>query len=132
MQISDVALWVTTGTALLVAVGGLFQQWRTMRDSAGTPKLTEAQTDTQVVTAEQMKNEIKRQTQEGNIWRDLRILDLERWGDAMRPYLSARDRREDQMLELIREDRARCGLPMPEIAPLPPAPPYPEPRPLPA
>lgn len=111
----------TAATAIVIAGAGV------LRDRK-TPVLQQAQADGAVIDAEAVKAEVKRANNELNVQRDLRILDLERWGDRMRPWTSAVKARDDVMCDLIREDRRALNLPMPEIAPLPDAPEFPPPR----
>lgn len=116
MHWNEIALALSPLAALIVAV------WAVIRERR-KPQLDEAQID-------QVKNEIKRTNEEFNLRRDRRILDLENWGDNMRPWASAMMRRDDVMCNLIKEDRTRLGLPMPDIEPLPPMPEFPKPQPL--
>jgi hypothetical protein len=122
---SELILWITTGLALLVGLAGIIKDRR-------TPELNQAQATSALADSDQVKAEIKRLSEQSNMARDLRILDLEKWGDAMRPWASSVMRRDNQMLELIKEDRVRCNLPMPELEPLMPYPEFPAPRPLPS
>lgn len=116
MQIDQLVTIAATSGAIIASIAAVVQSRR-------KPKLDDANID-------QIKRTVAKADKELNLARDLRILDLERWGDAMRPWASAVAYRDDQMIDLIREDRERCKLPMPEIPPLPPMPEFPVPRPL--
>jgi hypothetical protein len=84
------------------------------------------------VSAEQISVQVKKDNNSLNLARDRRVLDLERWADAMRPAMRSRDDRLDVLSRLIAEDHVALGRPVPELPPLPPWPEFPEPRPLPA
>lgn len=116
-------LYATTLLAIITAIAAIVKDRR-------KPDLDAAAIESTVINSAKVKAEIKSRAQQENFRRDLRILDLEEWGEQVRPYLSQVAERDNQMLTLIREDRVRCKLPMPDIAPLPPPPPFPKPQPL--
>lgn len=125
MPIDRIVLITVTLLSIATAVAAMIRDRK-------VPELTVAQATASLVSSDQVKAEIKRMSEQSNMSRDLRILDLENWGDKIRPFLSKVVARDNMLLTLIREDRVRCNLPMPDIAPLEEPPPFPEPRPMPA
>lgn len=123
MSLSEVLPTLAATVAVLVAIAGVIANRR-------KPALDEAQATSALVNSDSVKVQIKRMSDESNIRRDLRILDLEQWADLMRPWASRAKERDDMVFELIREDRKRMGLDMPFIPALPPVPAFPPPRPL--
>ncbi|MGA5467192.1 hypothetical protein [Mycobacterium sp. NPDC050041] len=115
-----VAEWLQIGgvvSAILIAVLAYIQNRR-------KPKLDEEQTKA-------IKNEVAKTSHDLNLARDLRTLDLEVWGDAMRPWASAMTRRDEMMMHLLADAYERLEMPMPPVEPLPPMPKFPTPRPIP-
>jgi adenylate kinase len=118
--------WFSVSTAVLavaVAVAGIVRDRR-------KPELDAAQAESAIVNSSSVKQQIKRMSDESNMRRDLRILDLENWADLMRPWASRAKERDDLIFDTIREDRRRLGLEMPHFPALPPVPAFPPPRPL--
>lgn len=116
-----------SGTSIISCVGAVILTINNRRK----PVLDTATAQKAFVDSDAVKQEIKRMSEESNIRRDLRILDLENWGEDMRPWVFAIKERNDVLYALIREDRKMLGLDMPDIPPLPPTPIFPPPRPLP-
>lgn len=120
MSLTEWGLLVTTAIAVVTAVAAVFRDRK-------KPVLDEAQAESALVNSESVKMQIKKMSDESNIRRDLRILDLEKWADAAAPWMSLAIDRFNLICRLLREDREKLGLPMPEID-LPPAPERPAPR----
>lgn len=116
--------WVSISAAAIAIAGAFAGIVRDRRK----PALDEAQATSALVNSDSVKAQIKRMSDESNIRRDLRILDLEQWADLMRPWASRAKERDDICFDLIREDRKRLGLDMPYIPELPPVPTFPPPR----
>lgn len=123
MSTTEYLSFAAAVVAIGVAIAGAVKDRR-------KPVLDAAQAESAIVNSDSVKQQIKRMSDESNMRRDLRILDLEQWGDRVRPYLRIVAQRFDELCDLIREDREKLDLPMPNIEPLPPAPEMPPPRPL--
>ena len=123
MGLDNVVLTVTTTLAIVTAIAAVVKDRR-------KPVLDEAQAQQAIVNSDAVKAEIRRMSEMSNLQRDLRILDLERWGDEMRPWASSVVHEFEKLCELMREDREALGLEMPEIHIQRP-PPFPPPRPVP-
>lgn len=123
MPTTEIGLWVTATVALLGAV------WAIVRDRR-KPQLDAAQAENTLVNSDAVKAEIKRQSDESNLRRDLRVLDLENWAwEKVRPWGRHVVVTFEKMCDLMREDRTALGLEMPEIH-LDEFPEMPPPRPL--
>lgn len=116
MHLNEIALVLSPLAAVIIAV------WAIVRERK-KPQLDEAQID-------QVKAELRKDDVMFNLHRDRRILALERWGDNMRGWVSGLRRRDEQMINLIREERERCGLDMPPVEPFPEPPEFPTPEPI--
>lgn len=93
------------------------------------PELDSAQAESAIVNSSSVKLQIKKMSDESNNRRDLRILDLENWGDDMRAWGREVRATFDKICDLMREDRRALNLEMPEIH-LSEPPEFPPPRPL--
>lgn len=111
----------TEAALILTALGSLGLAVWTVVKERRKPQLDEAQTAA-------VRAEVQKSDRSLNLWRDRRILDLESWGDHMRPWASAMDRRDEQMMVLITTAYERLGWPVPAIEPKPAMPKFPEPR----
>lgn len=111
----------TAATAVLIAIAAV------VRDRK-TPVLTQAQADGVRIDAEAVKAEVKRANTALNVGRDLRILDLEKWADRMRPTIYRIKERDDVMCTLIKSAYAHMEMPIPDIPPFPEVPEFPPPR----
>lgn len=118
MQIDRILTVIATGVAIAAAVAAIIANRR-------KPKVDDA-------TVAQIKSSVTKDNLILNAYRDQRVLDLELWGEHMRPWASALDRRDEQMMGLIITAYERLNWPMPDIVPKSPMPKFPEPRPLPS
>jgi hypothetical protein len=121
MPASEWVLVITTTLAVLTAAAAVIRDRK-------APVLAQAQADGAIIDAEAVKAEVIRANRDLNVQRDLRILDLERWGDKMRYWVTAVMVRDDVLCRSIREDRAALNLPAPDFPPLPDPPEFPLPR----
>jgi hypothetical protein len=110
--------------AILSAVGAIGSVFYKRRQ----PELDEATAAHQLVSSDAVKTEIERSSRELNAARDLRVLDLEKWADKMRPWVWEVRTTFDRMCVLMREDRVALGLEMPDLK-LSEPPEFPPPRP---
>jgi hypothetical protein len=94
------------------------------------PELDQATAAHQLISSDAVKAEIERSSRELNAARDLRVLDLEKWADKMRPVIWKIKARDDVMGELIKGAYAQLTLPAPMIPEFPEIPEFPAPRPL--
>lgn len=106
--------------SVLAVVAGIIRDRR-------KPDLDQAQATSALVNSDSVKQQIKRMSDESNARRDLRILDLEEWADAMRPWASDAQAKFAMLAEMIRAELWDRGRPMPDIDLLPP-PKFPPPR----
>jgi histidinol dehydrogenase len=115
------------GAAILSALGAMGAVFYKRRQ----PELDEATAAHQLVSSDAVKTEIERASRELNAARDMRVLDLEKWADKMRPVLWKIKDRDDVMCEMVRTAYARLGLSPPHIPDFPEVPEFPPPRPMP-
>lgn len=112
--------FVPVAAAIVAIIGAAAAFWTNRRK----PRLDANQ-------AEQVSAQVKKTNAELNRDRDLRVLDLELWGDAMRPVIRAIQIRDDQLVGALTVAYERLGWQMPTISPFPGIPRFPEPRPVP-
>lgn len=86
-----------------------------------TRRKDSAQTD-------EVKQTIRKMSDETNASRDLRIWDLEKWSDLMRPWARAVLARVDTLCDLLDAELNAQGKQLPPMDPLPPMPEPPPPR----
>lgn len=82
-------------------------------------------------TAKQIGLQVERITRDLNAARDLRVLDLEKWADKMRPVIWKIKDRDDVMCSIIKALAWDLERKIPNIPDFPDIPEFPEPRPLP-
>lgn len=121
MSITEVTLGITAAGALLTAIAALVYNRK-------QPVLTAAQAASELVNSDAVKLEIARSSKALNAERDLRILDVERWGDRMRPVIVKIRERDDVMCSLIKAAYVEMKLPIPDIPEFPELPEFPAPR----
>lgn len=119
---------ITEVLLAIPAIGGLATGAAALIYNRKTPVLTQAQADSELVDIEAVRLEIARSSQALQAERDLRNLDIERWGDRIRPVLMRFRERDDIMARILVEWSALLGLPIPEIPSLPDVPEFPPPR----
>lgn len=122
MSLSEILLATAATLSAAGAIGATFYKRR-------QPILDEATAAHQLINSEAVKTEIERSSKELNAARDLRVLDLEKWADKMRPWIWEVRAKFDTICNLMREDRKALGLDMP-ILELSDPPEFPAPRPL--
>jgi len=120
MSLNEVVLAITAFGALITAIAALVYNRR-------KPELDAAQAANALVNSDAVKTEIERSSKALNANRDLRVLDLEKWADKMRPWVWDVRTTFDAMCALMREDRAALGLDMPDLK-LSDPPEFPPPR----
>lgn len=123
MTLSEGVLICTTLLAVATAIGAIVRDRR-------KPLLDAAQAASALVNSDAVKTEIERTSKALNANRDLRVLDLEKWADKMRPCIWAIKERDDVICNALRQAYTRLELPMPSLPPFPEIPEFPEPRPL--
>lgn len=121
MRPDSIVLWITTTIAVVTAGTAIWQNWR-------KPKLDAAQAAKLVIDADVVKTEIERAAKALNASRDLRVLDLEKWADKMRPTLWDIKVRDEILIDLIRAAYVKLGMPVPDIPAFPLIPDFPPPR----
>lgn len=112
--------------AILVSIAGVIRERR-------KPALDAAQANSALVNSDAVKQQIKKMSDESNVRRDLRILDLEEWADAMRPWSSEVQAYYAMLVDIVKAEMWEAGhreLPggLPTTLPAPPE--FPKPRPL--
>lgn len=122
MQLSEWVLTATTVTSVLVAAAGVIRERR-------KPALDTATAAKTNVDADSVQLQIKKMSEERDYRRDIRILDLERWADLARPWMSTKVEQCSRLWQMMIEDRSELGKPMPDMT-FPPPPEYPDPRPV--
>lgn len=120
MSLNEIVLAITAIGALITAVAALVYNRR-------KPDLDAAQAASALVNSDAVKTEIQRTSNALNAARDLRVLDLEKWADKMRPWVWEVRTTFDAMCALMREDRSVLGLEMPDLK-LSDPPDFPPPR----
>lgn len=120
MSWSEALLAAAAIISAIGAVGAVFYKRR-------QPELDQATAAHQLVSSDAVKTEIEKSSRELNAARDLRVLDLEKWADRMRPWVWEVRTTFDRMCGLMREDRAALGLDMPALT-LSEPPEFPPPR----
>lgn len=123
MTSTEIGLWITTVVAVIGAV------WAIIRER-NKPELDAAQAQNALVNSDSVKATIQKMSDESNMVRDIRILDLEKWGDKMRPWMREVRDKFDQLCDLLRQELSANGRDMPDIH-LSEPPEFPPPRPLP-
>lgn len=121
MPASEWVLVTTTAIAVLTALAAVIRDRK-------TPVLQQAQADGAVIDSQMVKAEVKRANNALNVERDLRVLDLEKWADRMRPTIYKIKERDDVMCTLIKDAYVRLNLPVPVIPEFPEVPEFPPPR----
>lgn len=121
MSLNETVLVATTLLAVATAIAAIVKDRR-------KPELDAAQAASALVNSDAVKAEIQRTSNALNAARDLRVLDLEKWADKMRPWVWEVRTTFDTMCALMREDRAALGLDMPDLH-LSEPPEFPPPRP---
>lgn len=121
MSITEIALGITAIGGLLVGIAALIYQRK-------QPELNQAQAASELINSESVKTEIARSNNALNAARDLRILDLEKWADNMRPTIWKIKVRDDAMCTLIKGAYTKLELPVPDIPEFPEIPEFPPPR----
>ncbi len=121
MTWSEALLGAAAILSSLGAIGTLFYKRR-------QPELDQATAVHQLVTSDAVKTEIERSSRALNAARDLRVLDLEKWADQMRPVIWKIKGRDDVMCDLIKGAYVKLALPAPTIPEFPEIPEFPAPR----
>lgn len=114
MSISE---FVPVAAAVVAIVGAVAAFWQNRKKVV----LDGAQAEAVAIQVRKTNNEL-------NASRDLRTLDLELWGDRMRPVIWQIKGRDDAMCAVIEQQSLALGLPHPEIPPFPEIPEFPKPR----
>ena len=116
--------WIPAGVAVFSAAAALLAVFYKRKQ----PMLDEATAAHQLVSSDAVKTEIERSSRELNAARDLRVLDLEKWADRMRPVIWKIKARDDVMCDLIKGAYSKLTLPVPVIPDFPVIPEFPAPR----
>jgi hypothetical protein len=124
MTWSEALLAAAAILSALGAVGAVFYKRH-------QPELDRAAAAHELVNSKAVQTEIERSSRLLNAYRDQRTLDLELWGEQMRPVMYQIKSRDDVLSTLIKDAYARLGLAVPQIPPFPDLPVFPAPRPLP-
>lgn len=118
------AEWIPAVVSVLSVISALVAVFYKRKQ----PELDHATAAHQLVSSDAVKAEIERSSRALNASRDLRVLDLERWADEMRPVIWKIKDRDDIMCEMITQAYVRLGMEAPAIPPFPEVPEFPPPR----
>ena len=120
--------YVPVAAAIIAAIVALAGAWHSRRKA----DLDEAQATNALVNSDSVKAQIRRMSDESNLRRDTRILDIEAWADEMRPWASEVQESYAVLVELAVSVLWDRGESLPDTVPrrLPPPPKFPPPRPM--